>query len=123
MQSHADVIRSRSGIKVDVKADEVMNDRLSAAAQGNLYRIFQEALQNAIKHGRATEIKVTLKDLGKHFHFVIEDNGIGFDRKTPSSGIGLESMIRRAELVGAQLDITTSIANGTKIELVGEAPV
>jgi two-component system, NarL family, sensor kinase len=87
-----------------------------------LFRIFQESLNNILKHSRAKSVKVDLNFTGDDtFALLIEDNGTGFDvkekRSTTSntSGVGLKSLYNRAALIGATLDITSEKGKGTRV--------
>jgi signal transduction histidine kinase len=115
MQSHADVIRSRAGINVRIEIEDEQESGFDATSEGHLYRIYQEALQNAIKHGRATDIRVSFSRNGNQFRFTIKDNGTGFDTNAPSKGLGLASMHRRAELLGATLDVKSVAGKGAVV--------
>lgn len=80
-----------------------------------LYRIFQEALNNAMKHARAHRITVTLSN-GQHVRLGIQDNGVGFDAAgTRAEGHGLGNIQRRATLIGFQSHITSKPGEGTSI--------
>jgi signal transduction histidine kinase len=89
-----------------------------------LFRMFQENLNNILKHSRATLLKVSL-NYGEDNSFVlgIEDNGVGFDveekKKSISSGkgVGLKSLFNRAKLVGAELTLQSEIGKGTKVTI------
>lgn len=70
----------------------------------NLFRIIQEALQNAAKHSQAGEIQVSLGFLDEVFTADIRDTGVGFEEGN-FSGFGLSSMHQRATKIGADLQI------------------
>ncbi len=86
-----------------------------------LFRIFQEALNNVLKHSKATEISVNLEFLDNLFTMEIKDNGAGFNvaekkqSATSYSGVGLKSMFNRAKLIGADLTMTSEPGQGTTI--------
>jgi two-component system, NarL family, sensor kinase len=86
-----------------------------------LFRIFQEALNNTLKHAKATEIIVNLKYGEDVFTLEIKDNGTGFDlvqkqqSATSYSGVGLKSMFNRAKLIGATISINSEYGKGTLI--------
>lgn len=80
-----------------------------------LFRIFQEALNNVIKHAQAKTIEVRLA-YNNGLILQIRDNGQGFDLKDGSTGIGLHNIRNRAALIGAQLNMESSAA-GTILEL------
>ncbi len=119
IRSHADVISRRSPVEVGVMIDS--NIDLPATTQGHLYRIFQESLTNATRHGRATNISVELKRQQAGFEMEITDNGIGIGPEIEASGIGLRSMRQRALLFDAEIAIESVAPGGTKIRLVGKS--
>ena len=88
-----------------------------------LFRIFQEALNNTIKHSGATDIKVVLHFSQNHIWMEIIDNGVGFDISTLESqsnnqvGMGIRSMQKRAKLIGAALNVETCSGVGTTIKI------
>jgi signal transduction histidine kinase len=87
-----------------------------------LFRIFQEILNNVLKHSKATNINVVIAyDSDNTFVMEVEDNGVGFatDRKgSPlsfSKGVGLTSIFNRAKLIGADINMTSVINQGTRV--------
>lgn len=82
-----------------------------------LYRIGQEALTNSLRHSNASTILVELKTDDQGIVLSIEDDGCGFDttHTDDGKGFGLEGMKERANLVGGQLTISSSLSQGTKI--------
>ena len=82
-----------------------------------LYRIAQEALNNAIKHGGADKISVCLRGTEGSVHLSINDNGVGFDPQTASAGLGLISMTERVEHVGGSLQVRSQPGGGTTVEV------
>lgn len=87
---------------------------LSPEAATNLYRIAQEALNNAIKHADASHIFLSLEHKDRELELCITDDGHGFDTKQPgSSGAGLMILSERAELLGAELKLQSQPEHGT----------
>ena len=85
-----------------------------------LFRIVQESLHNAVKHSSAKTITVNLFYKESSFQLIIEDDGIGFDKKTlptNNTGIGLTSIQKRAELIGGVFSLNSSNNTGTKISI------
>ncbi len=82
----------------------------------NLFRIAQEAIQNAIKYSEGTEIKLTLNYLNNFLHLSVEDNGKGFDVNSAINGNGLDNMKNRANKIGGELNISSG-SNGTTVSL------
>jgi PAS domain S-box-containing protein len=86
-----------------------------------LFRIVQEALNNASRHSRADSVSVSLKRVGKRIELSIVDNGVGFDMENTTRGIGISSMRERAELSLGSLDVSSAPRQGTAIR--GSWPV
>ena len=80
-----------------------------------LYRITQEALNNVVKHAKATQALVTLQ-LGEKVTLSIVDNGSGFDpARVPPDHLGLKIMCERAEAIGADFSIYSEPGEGTQV--------
>jgi signal transduction histidine kinase len=86
-----------------------------------MFRIFQEMLNNVLKHSKATYINVSLTNNPDNtFVMCVEDNGIGFDTSgkgtssSPSKGVGLKSMFNRAKMIGADINITSAVDEGAR---------
>lgn len=107
-------------IKVVFEESIESNATLSPSVALNLFRICQEAFNNALKHSQATSITVQFfGNAQTKFQFIITDNGNGFDYSTASSNghYGLKNMRARAADSDAILDFSTSPGRGTKITL------
>ena len=88
-------------------------------AATHLYRIAQEATNNAIKHGKARRVDISLKSAGDRFTLSIADDGAGFSNETKKSGgMGLHTMKYRAGIVNAALDVRSAPGSGTTITCV-----
>jgi len=81
----------------------------------HLYRIVQEAVANAIKHGRATEIIITLRASSDLLELFVEDDGTGIATPLHTSGMGLRTMSYRADAIGATLTLAPRPSNGTRL--------
>jgi len=85
----------------------------------HLYRISQEAINNAIKHGRASRILISLENKSGKNILKIDDNGVGFpEPKIIKMGMGLHTMEYRTKIIGGTLNIKTAENKGTTIECV-----
>lgn len=90
---------------------------LGSEAALQLYRIAQEAINNAVRHGAANRIAVKLKTRNRPSRLVIEDNGRGFSPAARrSKGMGLQLMERRAARIGASVRIAPRPKGGTRVE-------
>jgi signal transduction histidine kinase len=87
-----------------------------AATATHLYRIAQEAVSNAIKHGKATEIVIRLAPPADRTTLTITDNGRGFPKIPPrNDGMGLRIMRYRAGMIGGLLSIEPNSAAGASV--------
>jgi len=88
-----------------------------------IYRVIQEALNNAAMHSKADTIYIRMKKIGNYFEAEVEDNGRGFDFKEVSnqgdrsSGFGLKSMRERVEIIGGSFSLHSFSGTGTCIRI------
>lgn len=106
-----------SGIPVSYEGDDT-DLRLSPATSIGLYRIGQEALNNAIKHAAPNAIQIQLKHTRQHVVLTVDDNGRGFTAPAahhiPSTK-GLDNIRTRVRLLNGELRISSKLKKGTKI--------
>ncbi len=108
-------------IAADFHASDLGGIRVGRETETHLYRISQEALNNAAKHSGADQVSVLLERRDSSLIMVIEDNGKGFDARHASShsdsggGLGLIGMNERASLVGGEVEIESKPGSGTTI--------
>jgi PAS domain S-box-containing protein len=106
------------GLQVSAELAE-MNGLFSSGAQIAIYRIFQECLTNAARHGKGTSIRVRTKRETGRACFSCEDNGKGFDpaelKSRSYQGLGLAAMAERVRLLQGSLEITSEPGKGTRI--------
>jgi signal transduction histidine kinase len=81
----------------------------------HLYRIAQESITNAIKHGQAENIRVRLEQTDGVLTLTVVDDGRGFVDSGEGRGLGLRTMAFRAELIGATLEIGPGESRGTLV--------
>lgn len=85
----------------------------------NLYRIAQESVSNAIKHGRAENVEVHLLSDRNRYQLIVIDDGIGFPDKLPEDrGMGVPIMQYRARVIGATLEIKAGPRGGTIVTCI-----
>ncbi|MGH2855426.1 MAG: sensor histidine kinase, partial [Solirubrobacteraceae bacterium] len=80
-----------------------------------LYRIVQEALTNAVKHGGARRAVVEIREEGETVHLEIRDDGGGFDPTAETDGFGLLGMHERVELLDGTLHVDSTPGSGTAV--------
>ncbi|HMB94366.1 MAG TPA: PAS domain-containing protein [Rhodothermales bacterium] len=94
---------------------------LSSEQSMHLYRITQEALTNVARHAQATRIRITFSRKDHRYRLTIQDDGSGFrqargeDTRGQASGMGLNIMRYRAEMIGARLNVASTPGGGTTI--------
>lgn len=116
LREQCEALGYRTGARVDFEVGDLPpDDRLPASAQENLFRIAQEALSNVARHARAGTVRVRLATVGEALGLSIQDDGQGFDREAPSSGVGLRNMRERVELLGGALEIDSAPGSGTRL--------
>jgi len=81
----------------------------------HLYRIAQEAVQNATKHARARNISLALTRSDHRLRLIIKDDGVGLPRVPRKTGMGLNNMRTRARIIGGRLEIRRRRLGGTVV--------
>ncbi|MEP6546617.1 MAG: PAS domain-containing protein [Gammaproteobacteria bacterium] len=117
--------RSRDlyGLDVNFTAAVAQELNLDETDASHLYRVAQEALTNASRHGHATLVNIRLEADGVRFLLCITDNGEGFHPPTSHySGMGLKIMKYRAGIIGAKFEIAPNEPRGTVVRVLGELP-
>ncbi len=83
----------------------------------NIYRILQEIFNNILKHSKATQVDLQLIDVDEFLVVTIEDNGVGFDFKSKTKGVGLINIQRRVDYLNGTIEVSSVINKGTFIVL------
>src|SRR5699024_1657142 len=101
-------------IRLQILGDE---RRLDSAYEVAVFRLIQEAIQNAIKHADATTVQVIIEVIHDKISVVVKDDGIGFDQlKKKFDSFGLVGMKERVELLKGKLVINSKPGEGTIIK-------
>lgn len=106
-QTGTDISYEKSGIPFPV----------SGSASIHVYRVLQEALNNATRHSGARQAWVRLRFTNRDLELEVEDHGRGFSANGAKPGIGLVAMRERAELLGGSLDFSRPATGGTLVRL------
>lgn len=93
-------------------------ERHSTEVETALYRITQEALTNARKHGGARRVFIDIHAYDHYLHLAVRDDGVGFDPHTKADRLGLDIIRERAELLGGTLEINSAPGRSTQITAV-----
>jgi len=109
-----------NNLNISFEIDESLSEiELTATAGMNIYRIIQEAVNNAVKHSGADKISISIKNIEpQNIEIVIADNGNGFNREEVEKGNGLYNMAKRIEDIGAKFGLESEETKGTKISLL-----
>ncbi|HEY0554998.1 MAG TPA: ATP-binding protein, partial [Thermoanaerobaculia bacterium] len=90
--------------------------RLDREAERHLFRIAQEAVNNAVSHGKARRIEIHLDAKDGEGLLTVLDNGVGMpERLLPPDGIGLHNMTYRARLIGGRIEVRRRSRGGTTV--------
>ena len=112
-----------SGAGIQISFDATGDVRiLPAGVESALLRICQESLANVLKHANAKRVSVKVGFDDTRVHLRVSDDGIGFNPQIPSQwdrdrgGFGLISMRERAQLLGGELNLKSTVGHGTLVE-------
>lgn len=110
-------------LRISLHADEWLADsthRLDKTIEITLYRVCQEAVTNAIRHGKATRIDIQLFEKDQYLHLTVTDNGAGFKTqrllKEPH-GQGVHNIHERIKLLNGIFKLTSTPGKGTKLKV------
>jgi ligand-binding sensor domain-containing protein/two-component sensor histidine kinase len=99
-------------------SDSFRTSRLNLEQRRNLYLIFKECLNNAIKYSGCDIIQLFITQQGKHLKMVIQDNGKGFTEWEVVKGNGLNNINKRAKEIGGNATVDSGIGKGTRIDVL-----
>jgi len=123
----ADSVAERSRLTVDVQTPARLDD-LPPDVEQCVYRVAQEALENAAQHAQARHVDVQLalaeEPEGRRLTLTVADDGAGFDPADVDNGyhLGLKGMRERAEMVGGTLEAESAPGQGTTVRLIVTPP-
>jgi len=116
LRDHVDALRRTHGLDLSVEADAELG--LGLADEQELLRIAQEALHNAVKHGRGAAVRVILRRSRGAVRLTVRDNGPGFDAGALPRTVrthGMTTMRQRARALGADLQVRSAPGDGTVV--------
>ena len=109
------------GISIKTSNLEKIKDiKLQMEYRQNLFLIFKESINNAIKHSQCTNIFLEVNFHSDVLEINLVDNGIGFDLQAVSNGNGLTNMSNRAEAIGGKIKMKSVLNKGTTIKFIGK---
>lgn len=104
-------------IKVDMELGKLETAKFTMQQRKNLYLIFKEAVNNAVKYSDTEKMEISIAEQNKLYILTIKDYGKGFNTALIAKGNGLDNMQHRAKDLGGKLDIVSSQEKGTVITL------
>ena len=122
MRGFCGELSGQKGLEIDFRSENVPSG-VPPDVSLCLFRVLQEALQNAVRHSEVRHFDVHLRGTGNTVDLTIRDEGIGFDVDAANRGrgLGLTSMRERLKLVGGELFIESHLTRGTTV--VARTPV
>jgi signal transduction histidine kinase len=106
------------GPTIAVTVDERISRELPLDRAVNLYRIVQEATANALRHSGASHIDISVESTDRGLSLVIQDDGCGIpDGAGKLSGLGIKSMMSRAEWLGGKISLMRTSPRGTRVQI------
>ncbi|MEO5893735.1 MAG: tetratricopeptide repeat protein [Ferruginibacter sp.] len=118
MKEFGNELCEQAGISCNFREQGDINSIILLLKQrSDLYLIFKEALNNAVKYSDARSVEILIKKDGNNLHLAIADNGKGFDTSGSFKGNGLKNMNSRAAEINAILSIRSISGEGTNITL------
>jgi signal transduction histidine kinase len=112
-----DIFTSRN-IEFSFRAvDHDLDLKLGADVRRDVFLIFKEAVNNAVRHSECSRAEIELNILAASLVLIVRDNGKGFNAAAATEGNGLVSMRRRAENIDGTLDIRSNAGDGTSVIL------
>ena len=114
LNKQADAIRARH--RIGVLVDLCDEPPLPINTKVSLYRVAQEALNNILKHARASQIQIRMRCDNGIIGLEVEDDGTGFDTRQEFPGhLGLQSMRERVAELGGQFSVESTLGSGTRV--------
>lgn len=118
LQNLFDKISSRTNLQINFNIYG-FKERMDDTTEVSIYRIILEAINNVIKHARASTVTVQLMQYENYINILVEDDGIGFDggNNLQTHGIGLNNILSRVDHMKGKVDIDTKPNAGTVINI------
>lgn len=117
MRQHAEEVCEGRGIALEFRAPDDQGLRVPIDVRRELFLIFKEALNNAVRHSRCRTLGVEIGVDDAYLHLRLSDDGVGFEPGAEQPGNGLTSMRQRAAKMPATLDVVSAPGRGTTVSL------
>jgi len=115
LKKRLDAVEKRAGVDASLEISPGL--KIPWLAEEGLYRIAQEALNNALKHADADKTVVYLQHIDDFIELIVSDNGVGFnpDDLATSGGMGLCNIASRIEKLQGEFSVQSEVGHGTKV--------
>jgi len=118
MRRHAEEVFAAGNVSLTFTAPETDGTlRVGISMRRDLFLIFKEAVNNAARHSRCTQVAIDLRTEGSWLELRVTDDGAGFDSAAESEGQGLASISRRATMMGGRIEVESHPGQGTTVRL------
>jgi two-component system, NarL family, sensor histidine kinase LiaS len=119
LKEELEIFRARTGFKLQFQC-AIGAHQLPTAIEREIYFTLREGLLNAVRHSRATELRLSLSQDKNGWRAKLSDNGVGFDPETADGGshYGLKGMKERILKLGGNFSLKTAPGEGTEIEII-----
>jgi signal transduction histidine kinase len=118
MRRLADEAFASRGVALEFRGPEHERGlRLGLETRRQIFLVFKEAVNNAVRHSGASRADVEVRAARGHLAVVVADDGRGFDPAADGEGNGLESMRRRAVALGGTFEVDAAPGRGTRVTL------
>jgi len=123
MKQYAAEMMEPKNINYNFSANENLKKaKMDQAIKKEIYLIFKEIINNAVKHSQCTQVNIELYLSAKNFEMIVSDNGIGIDLSSLNgNGNGLNNFKQRAKEIGGEIKMSSEQKKGTTVRLI--APV
>lgn len=113
LQAMAEENSARGDLQVEATIE--IGGELGGDEERLVYRLVQESLTNVLKHANASQVVLGVSEADGEIQIVIRDDGGGFDSAASTSGRGLTGMRERIELIGGEIEVSSTPGEGTEI--------
>ena len=109
--------RRSPGIEVELAVSEGVPEALPKEVCKDVLLVIREALANVRRHSAARRVRVALGATEEEIRVEVSDDGVGFDPRKTTEGVGLRAMKERTALLGGRLEVFSELAKGTTVRL------
>jgi signal transduction histidine kinase len=109
--------QDRTDVLTIVDVDATVAAELASRAS-DIVQLVREALSNVGRHADATSCRVSLRRTASHAELEIDDDGRGFDPRSPSGGMGMANLRDRVTSLSGEIDIESAIGDGTTVRIL-----